>query len=288
MLLARIVPKERIGFALGWLNTAIYVGNLVGPVGGGVAVATVGLRGSFLAGAALIGLCTIATVALVHDAPPVARSSAGGGLRAGARDMIAPFRWPSLRGVLVVGLLMQIVSASTYAFIAIYALQLARPSWLSVELVIGLSLAASALAAAIATPMLGAYADGHDARAVLVVSLAVVGLALVPQALVQSAVVFVLFRLMIGIGLAGTTVSIAVLTRAAVETGAEGRGFGALATAQNLGWGFGPIVGAGLAAVAGIPALFLASAVVTLGLVPLALAGTRSPATVEQAVGQWS
>ncbi len=286
MLVARIVPKERIGFALGWLNTAMYVGNLIGPVLGGVAVATVGLRGSFLVGAALLALCTLVTVALVQDGPRAPAAPVATGLRGGAREMIAPFRWPSLRGVLVIGLLVQIVSAATYAFMAIYAQQLARPPWLTVELVIGLSLAASALAAALTTPMLGAYADRHDARTVLVASLAAIGLALVPQALVQSAVVFVLFRFVIGIGLAGSAVSLAVLTRGAVETGAEGRAFGALASAQNIGWGVGPILGSAIAATAGIPVLFLASALAVLLLVPLALSRSWLARPADTVVGQ--
>ena len=143
-------------------------------------------------------------------------------------------------------------------------------------------------AAAITTPTLGSYADRRDARAVLVMSLAIMGLALVPQALVQSAVVFLVFRFVIGVGLAGAAVSVAVLTRAGVETGAEGRAFGALAAAQNLGWGVGPILGAGLAAAAGIPALFLAAAVITLVLIPLAMSRGWFVPVEAPAVGQLS
>ena len=289
MLLARIVPQHRIGFALGWLSTAMSVGNLIGPVLGGIAVAAVGLRGSFIVGAALLALCTLATVLFVEDARAAAAPRAMGGVRGGLREMAVPFTWPGLRGSLVVGGMAQVVSAATYAFIAIYAQQLSRPPFLTVELVIGLSLAAGALAAAVATPLLGSYADRHDARTVLAGSLVLSGLALVPQALTTSAVVFVAFRFVIGIGLAGTVVSVAVLTRAGVEDGAEGRAFGALAAAQNLGWGVGPLAGAAVAAVFGIPALFLGAAVITLLLVPVVLSRAYFAAPApERAVGQLS
>lgn len=288
MLLAVVVPRERTGFALGLLNTAVYVGNLAGPVAGSVAVAAVGLRGSFVIGAALLAACVVATIVFVRDAPVVRAPAAGRGVRGGMREMATPFRWPSLRGVLVVGAALQIVSAATYALIAIYVQQLARPPLLSIELTIGLALALGALAAAVATPFLGSYADRHDPRAVLVASLAVVGVALVPQALTHSAVVFLAFRFVLGIGLAGSAVSIAVLTRGGAPVGGEGRAFGALAAAQNLGWGVGPIAGSALAAVAGIPALYLASAVVALLLVPLALSRAHfaPPVAADAAVGQ--
>lgn len=273
MLLASIVPKERTGFALGMLNTAVQVGNLAGPIIGGIAVATIGLRGSFVIGALVLGVCTVITIVWTDDVA-VAPASSGSGVRSVARDVFTPFAWPELRGVLVIGTMVQVAWAGTVALIAIYVQDLARPSWLSLELTIGLSLALTALAAAIAMPILGTWADRHDPRVLLVVSLVVVSLSLVPQALIPDAVVFLALRLVLGAGAAGTTSAIAVLTRAGAPVGGEGRAFGALAAAQNLGWGIGPIVGASFAAIVGIPALYLAAAVITLALVPAAL--TRS------------
>ena len=270
MLIAGIVPRDRTGFALGLLNTSVQIGNLAGPIIGGIAIATIGLRESFLVGGVILAICTIVTVVMVEDVP-VAPRKRGRGLRGVASDMVTPFGWTGLRGVLLVGTAVQIVSSGTVALIAIYLQDLARPSWLSLELTIGLSLAVGALAAAIAMPFLGSYADRHDPRVLFAVSLAVIGVALVPQALVSSAVVFILMRALIGLGLAGTTSSIAVLTRSAAPAGGEGRAFGALAAAQNFGWGIGPVLGASLAAIAGIPALYLGAALIVLALVPIAI-----------------
>ena len=282
MLLASIVPRERTGFALGLLNTAVQLGNLAGPIVGGLAVATLGLRESFIAGGVILAVCTVITIALVEDAPVVQRERERGA-RGMAMDIATPFGWPGLRGVLVVATIVQIVSGSTVALIAIYMQDLARPSWLSLELTIGLALAVGALAAAVAMPFFGAYADRHDPRGLFAVSLAVIGIGLVPQALVSSAVAFITMRALIGLGLAGTTASIAVLTRAGAPVGGEGRAFGALAAAQNLGWGLGPVLGASLAAIAGIPALYLAAAVIVLILVPIALSRSLFITTYEPA-----
>lgn len=271
MLIAAIVPKERTGFALGLLNTGVQVGNLIGPVVGGLVVIGLGLRGSFLAGGVLLAVCTVVTIWMVEDLPVVSRPPLEHGFRGGLREMLVPFAWPGLRGVLIVGAVVQVMYAGTYALLAIYVQDLARPAWLSTELTIGLALALGALAAAVAMPILGSYADRHDARTVLIFSLASVALSLVPQALIPNAVVFLVFRLVIGVGLAGTTSSIAVLTRAGSPVGGEGRAFGTLAAAQNMGWGFGPLIGSAFAAFAGIPALYLAGALgLLLLLIPVA------------------
>lgn len=278
MLLAGIVPRERTGFALGLLNTAVQVGNLIGPVLGGIVVVAVGVRGSFLVGAALLAVCTVVTVALVEEAPIERTEPLAAGVRAGLRDVLGPFAWPGLRGVLIVGAMIQVAYAGTVALVAIYVQDLTRPPWLSTELAIGLSLALAALSAAVAMPVLGTYADRHDPRRLLVVSLGVVAVSLVPQALISNALVFLFFRLTIGVGLAGATCAIAVLTRAGAPSGAEGRAFGTLAAAQNVGWGFGPVIGSAFAAVVGIPGLYLAGAVALLVLlIPASLAQTWFP-----------
>src|SRR5678815_627002 len=218
------------------------MGNLAGPLIGGIAVATLGLRESFLVGGVILAISTVVTIALVEDVPVAPRISHDGA-RGVARDIVTPFRWTGLRGVLIVGSLVQIMSSGTVALVAIYMQDLARPTWLTLELTIGLALAIGGLAAALAMPIFGGWSDRHDSRVLLAASLAVLGVSLVPQALTSSAVVFLALRVLVGVGLAGTTSSIAVLTRSAAPAGGEGRAFGALAAAQNFGWGIGPLAG---------------------------------------------
>jgi DHA1 family multidrug resistance protein-like MFS transporter len=261
MLLAGVVPPQRTGFALGLLNTAVQVGNLIGPVLGGFVVVAIGLRSSFLVGAALLAVCAVVTVALVDDSPRPARETLPVGTREIARDLARPFAWPGLRGVLIVSGGLQIVSSGTAAMLAIYVQDLARPAWLSTELAVGLALTLGALAAAATMPFLGSWADRHDPRTLLIASLAVLSVSLVPQVLFPTAVVFLPLRLGVGLGLAGATSAISVLTRMGAPLGYEGRAFGTLAAVQNMGWGVGPLVGSLIAAFAGVPALYLAGSV---------------------------
>ena len=266
MLLAGVVPTQRTGFALGLLNTAVQVGNLIGPVLGGFVVVAIGLRSSFIVGGALLAVCAVVTVLLVEDAPRPARESLPTGSGEIVRDLFRPFAWPGLRGVLIVSGVLQIVSSGTAAMLAIYVQDLARPEWLSTELAVGLSLTLGALAAAATMPWLGVWADRNDPRTLLVASLGILAISLVPQVLFPTALVFLPLRLGVGLGLAGATSAISVLTRMGAPVGAEGRAFGTLAAVQNMGWGVGPLVGSAIAAFAGVGVLYLAGAVVLFGL----------------------
>ena len=267
MLLAGVVPAQRTGFALGLLNTAVQVGNLIGPVLGGLVVVAIGLRSSFLVGGVMLAICTVVTILFVNDAPRPARESLPTGAVEITRDLARPFAWPGLRGVLIVSGILQIVSSGTAAMLAIYVQDLARPQWLSTELAVGLSLTLGALAAAATMPFLGVWADRHDPRSLLVASLGVLAISLIPQVIFPTALVFLPLRLGVGLGLAGATSAISVLTRMGAPLGAEGRAFGTLAAVQNMGWGIGPLLGSAIAAFAGVPALYVAGSVALGGLV---------------------
>jgi DHA1 family multidrug resistance protein-like MFS transporter len=250
------------------MNAAAQVGNLIGPLLGGIVVAAIGLRYSFLVGAGILGVCAIGAALYVQEGRRV-RSEAEP--RLGARDVLVPFGWPGLRGVLIVGAAVHLLNAGSAGVMAIYIQDLARPSWLTLELAVGLAFAVGALAAAVSMPLLGRRADQSDPRRLLALSLALLAISLVPQVIVPNALVFIGGRALAGVALGGTITSIAVLTRMGAPVGGEGRAFGALATVQNLGWGTGPILGSVFAAAAGIPALYLVSA----GLILVSAAGVR-------------
>lgn len=264
MLIAGIAPRERTGFALGLLSTAVQVGNLIGPVLGGFAVIAFGLRGAFLVGGLLLGVCALVTLLFVDEGERPRRVDMPTGVRGNVRDVFVPFGWPGLRGVLIAGPLTHLILAGSAAVMAIYIQDLARPPWLGLELAVGLAFALSAVSAGAAMPFLGGRADRRDPRRQLMASLAVVALAQLPQVLLPNVLVFLGARVANGVGVAGAISAISVLTRMGTGAGAEGRAFGALASAQNLGWGIGPVLGSVVAAVAGIPALYVLSAVALL------------------------
>jgi hypothetical protein len=89
-------------------------------------------------------------------------------------------------------------------------------------------------------------------------------------------------RAVLGVWLAGVTATLSVMTKLAAPIGHEGAAYGSAGSAQGLGWGLGPIVGSGIVALGGIPALYLVCAAATVCLLPLIRA--RIKATVPSIV----
>jgi DHA1 family multidrug resistance protein-like MFS transporter len=259
MLIARVAPSSRTGFAFGLLNTGGQLGNLAGPLAGGVLLVLVGFGTTFSLAGGLLLLCVLAVIFQVADVKdaPAAASRGGNPLL----DAIRPFGWPALRPVLLATVITTVAFTGTSSLLAIYVLDLASPSWMSTEFAIGAAVGLGALAAAVSMPIFGGIADRRDARVVLVVSILGMALVLAPQAIAPDVVAFIALRGLSGVCLAGITCSMAVLTRAAAPRGAEGRVFAALGAAQQVGWGIGPLLGGGIAATLGIPALYVIAAV---------------------------
>src|SRR6202521_3528982 len=68
-LVAAETPRNRVGWALGVVTSAVALGSAVGPVVGGLAAALVGLRLVFLGGGILLMLSTIPVFLVVRESP---------------------------------------------------------------------------------------------------------------------------------------------------------------------------------------------------------------------------
>ncbi len=60
-------PPERAGWALGVLSTGALTGNLIGPLVGGLLPNLIGIRGTFFAGGAMIGVAALLTIFGVRE-----------------------------------------------------------------------------------------------------------------------------------------------------------------------------------------------------------------------------
>ncbi|MBI2756408.1 MAG: MFS transporter [Chloroflexi bacterium] len=263
-LVASAAPAAELGFALGLLNASIQLGNSIGPAFGGILVGQVGFRWTFIAGGALLGVGTLLAVFWVEEPPRPARSPHAvdpGNLLV---RTLRPFGWRRFRGVLVLQVVTQFAYSATWALIPLYVQEMRLPPWLSIELAAGLGVTVSAIVAAMTTSFLGRLVDRVGAERVLAGALVAGGIAYALQSLVPDVWAFLALRLAVGLGVAGSTAALAVLTKTTAPSGREGAAYGAVSAAQALGWGLGPLLGAGVVAVLGIPALYLASGVVML------------------------
>src|SRR5205823_13411833 len=71
-LVAGIVPRERLAWSMGLLQTSVYVGISAGPVLGGLTALAVGIRGSFVGAGAMLAIAGVFVWQFVHEhfSPP--------------------------------------------------------------------------------------------------------------------------------------------------------------------------------------------------------------------------
>ncbi|MBI4492763.1 MAG: MFS transporter [Chloroflexi bacterium] len=254
-LVATTAPKRSLGVSLGVMQTAINVGNSIGPLVGGAVAASVGLRTSFLVGGGLVFAAMLTTLVLAVESP---RTASLGPARWSLGQLLQPFRAPGLRVLLVTQALAAMATFAMFPLIPLYVQDLARPAWLPVELASGAALAATSIVGAVAAVGIGSVGDRIGHRRVVIASMAGGALCLLPQAFVHDVVLLILLRGLMGIPIGGLVPSLGVLLKDAAPAGREGSVYGAGAAVQAVGLAVGPLVASGLAAFLGVPAVFLA------------------------------
>jgi len=285
-LVAAATPASHAGFALGLIGTAVQVGNTFGPALGALSVNSLGFRGSFALGGLMLLVGGLVSIFWVDEPKRPSPARAIPSESVWARTL-GPFAWPGFRALLVLQMGTSFCYSAAVNLLPIYLQDMQRPTWLSAELASGLSITATAITAAAGMPFFGPWTDRHGPRRLLIASLAGTAVVLAVQALVPTVGLFLGLRAVLGVWLAGVTATLSVITKVGAPTGREGAAFGAASSAQGLGWGLGPILGSGVVALGGIPALYLVAAAMMLGLVVVAARSVSSPMIRGMAPATW-
>jgi len=254
-LVAAQTPKERSGWALGMLSSAIMAGNLAGPLLGGALPSVMGIRNTFFASAAVIGLAFICTSLLIREVhcpstrPEFKTASSTALLGSGA-----------VVAMLTTGVLLMVANMSIEPIITIYVAELIQDPD-NVAMSAGVVMSATALGSTISASRLGMLADRIGHPRVIVSCMALASALLVPQAFVSEAWQLVVLRFLMGLSLGGLLPSLASVIRHNVPEHAVGRFLGYSTSAQYAGQVTGPLLGGFVAGQFGMAAVFLGTAV---------------------------
>ncbi|WP_256353921.1 MULTISPECIES: MFS transporter [unclassified Variovorax] len=260
VLVATQTPKERTGWALGTLSSAIMAGNLVGPLIGGALPPLIGIRNTFFAAGAVIFVAFLATVTLIREEkrPPVAK---------GAQVKVG---WASIDdkgpivAMFITGTLLMLANMSIEPIITVYVAQLVADP-VHVTLMAGLVMSAAALGSILSAARLGKLADRVGHWTVIIGCLAVSAVLLVPQAFVTSSWQLVLLRFLMGLSLGGLLPCIASVIRHNAPERAAGQMLGWSVSAQYTGQVVGPLLGGFVGGHYGMRAVFLGTCVLMAG-----------------------
>lgn len=255
VMVAAQTPKQKTGWAVGILSSGIMAGNIAGPLVGGFLPGLIGIRETFLFTGALIFVAFLGTLFLLREERQPKKT---GTAPAPITVIPQPVKIMWLSGMLLV-----FASMSVEPVITLYASRFTG-SLQQATLYAGIIMAATALGSILAAPRIGALADRIGHWRVLSSGLVVCGILLIPQAFVTAIWQLISLRFLMGLALGGMLPCITAIIRHHAGNGNSGKLLGYSTSAQYVGQVCGPLFGGVVAGRAGIPAVFIATAVVML------------------------
>jgi DHA1 family multidrug resistance protein-like MFS transporter len=272
-LVAVETPRNRVGWSLGVVTSAVALGSAIGPVIGGFAAAAFGLRLVFLGGGILLLISTIPVFLVVRESPLRRRDAS----RLGTLAMIdqRPGARRALAALIGAQGLVSVANSATQVLLVLRLLEMLTSGVAAITGVAfglaGVATSASAVFYTFVTRRLGYTRT--TALAAMLMAVAIALIAVAPWvAVVVGAVALN--------GLLSGVIVPATASMIGLETPSEAQStvFGVNASSVALGFCFGPLIAGGVAATLGVPTALGVVAVVALGLAVLLATGTREPA----------
>ncbi|MCI3923902.1 MFS transporter [Paenibacillus sp. TRM 82003] len=261
-LMSASAPRERMGFAMGTLQSGAVAGTILGPFIGGLLAEWVGYRPIFYITGTLLFVASLLAWLVVKEtfvrkeqAPGEARPT----LVSSFRQLVKAPQIPALFGV-TVGI--QVSLLSSLLLIPLFVQELHGTERLAFYA--GLVGSVTGFANMMASPLLGRVADKLGYEKVLAVCLIGAALSFVPQAFVDNVWQLLASRFLLGLFMGGMLPSVNALLRAYTPDGMESRAFGFNSSFLSLGNILGPMAGGLLAAWIGIRGIFLFASVLLL------------------------
>ncbi len=279
-LMASSVPRDRLGQAIGILQSARLMSAAVGPAIGGVLADTFGLRLSFFVAA---GLCAIAFVLMwrsYHEDYAV-QDTRTVSIPGGRTSFGKLVRIPAVAVMLTVLFLVQSIDASFQPVLPLYVHLLGVPDQ-TVASVAGLITALAAVASAISAAVVGRLSR-YGPRRVLIGTLVAGALTCWPMALVNTNAELLAFRVLLGLVAGGTMTVALTMGGLALPREVQGTGFGLLSAATLLGGAVSPLVAGALATI-NLRSVFVVDTLVYAVLTGWVIVAVR-PAPERSAVG---
>jgi DHA1 family multidrug resistance protein-like MFS transporter len=256
-------PKVKIGYSMGIMQTALVSGGILGPLLGGTLSHFFGMRLSFVIAAVIIFFATLAVGHFVTE-PPTTQVSKNSGIR---EDFKMAWRNRKLRNMLWLLFAVQVVTMTLQPLIALYVAEL-QGSMEGVALTAGIVYSLAGIAGAIAAPMWGKVGQTRGFMKILSVAFFGAGIFNFGQFFASTIIQFSVLQFLFGLFIVGVFPAINTIAVTGIEANFQGRIFGLMTTANQLGSMVGPLIGGFVSSWIGIKPVFLltSSLLLLLGL----------------------
>lgn len=259
-LLSANTPKNRIGFAMGTLQSGGVAGTILGPLLGGLLADTVGYRPIFYITGGLLFLASLLAMFLVKETfeRKEPKEEEGSGSTA-VRGFAQLFRIRELPSLFAVCFAIQFAMLATMPIMPLYVEEL-HGSAANLAFMAGLVGSITGFSNMVASPVLGRLSDKFGAQRILLVSLIGASLTLIPQSMAGSVWQLFAWRFALGMFLGGLLPSVYALIRKHTPDGMESRSYSLNSSSLSLGNFLGPITGGVLSGYIGFRGIFIVSA----------------------------
>ncbi len=272
-LMASSAPRERMGYALGTLQTAIPSGTILGPLVGGYLADRIGARQVFFVTAALTLTSAIIVMALVREGERTRSNEGFGRIWENYRLV---FGTPQIRLLYFVLFGCQFALMALGPVMALFVESLGAHGRL-LATTTGAIFAVTGLATVLTAPRWGRRSDRGGYRPTLGIALIGSGLFALPQGLVTAPWQLFLARIPYGVFIGGVVPSVHAMISLRAPDARRAGVLGITSTALMLGNLMGPLLGGAIAGAFGLRSIFFVSTAVFVAITLFLLPRVREP-----------
>ncbi|MBP1154730.1 MULTISPECIES: MFS transporter [unclassified Paenibacillus] len=261
-LVSANTPRERMGFAMGTLQSGSVAGTILGPLFGGLMAEWFGFRPIFYITGGLLFAASLLAAFMVKETFDLekAKNNPKMTIFSGFRELIRTRELPALYSVTFV---IQFSILSSMPLIPLFVQELHGSGQL-LAFYAGLVGSVTGFSNMIASPLLGRLGDRLGSHRILAIALIGTGLAFIPQVFVTNIWQLLASRFLLGIFMGGLIPSVQTLIRQYTPSGMESRSYSFNTSALALGNMLGPVIGGAVSGWIGIRGIFLTAAVLLL------------------------
>jgi len=262
VLVAAAAPKEEMGYSLGLLQMAIYLGNSLGPMLGGFISDAFGHRMNFFvtSGLLFLGGCIVLRLTDDEFVPPGNRKTV-------LKSLVPDFSPLKGANSKILWALLGVVAADMIAgsiaspFLPLFIQQIS-PDASHVASSTGLVLGLGAIMSAAAAVVVGKFSYRIGYQRVLMVCMTGAAVFTIPQAFVTSIGALLALRLASSFFIGGNMPAVNALITLNTEKGKQGSVYGLRTTVSSASGAIGPAIGTSIAVSLGYGSVFVATGAV--------------------------
>lgn len=274
-LVAVSLPRDRLGYGLGMVQTAVFSGSALGPLFGGVIADMVGFRTTFVISGAMAFAAGVITVLFVDE--EFVRPTKSEKVKVKGDSTWKLVLGPTMLALTMSMLLVRFASSAVQPIVPIFVGMISEVG-ANVNTLAGLTLGVLGVTSAVSSIYLGKLGDKKGHFKILLWCSIGAGLVYLPMAASQHPWHLIVLQAVFGLFAGGLIPAANALIARVTPDSQRGVVFGLMNTAGSIGGFAGPLVGAGLAGIFGIQATFVLTGLVLLLLaVNLWWANKRRP-----------